>query len=188
MKKIAVTLQVTNDAEARELTEAWQEIVSGKKLSRAEALEHATEEVMERARLALKIIESAIRDNPTTGQAGRLVRFLAAIYNGYDYAFDLTELRGLDTELANACIDYLNYDRLSKREVHHHLSGGDHELQGWIRYYRVEPRLILNDEQAEAFAQLIERLDRAPNELLREAVALLLDKHRGQAKAPVSKR
>ena len=40
-----------------------------------------------------------------------LVRFLAALYNGDDYSFDLTELRGLDTKLTNACLDYLNYDR-----------------------------------------------------------------------------
>jgi hypothetical protein len=29
MKKIAVTLEVANDVQARELSEAWQEIVSG---------------------------------------------------------------------------------------------------------------------------------------------------------------
>jgi hypothetical protein len=84
-KKIAVTLEVTSDAEARDLQEAWIEIVSGEKLSRAEALEHATEAVMERARPALEIIERAIREHPTTGQAGRLVRFLAGLYNGQDY-------------------------------------------------------------------------------------------------------
>ena len=124
-KKIAVTLEVANQMQARELNEAWQEIVSGSKLERAEALEHGTEAIMERARPALEIIETAIREHPGTGQAARLVRFLAAIYNGYDFSFDLTELRVLDTELANACLDYLSYDRLGKREVHHHLSGGD---------------------------------------------------------------
>ena len=82
-KKISVALQVTNEVEARELNEAWHEIVSGKKLARTEALEHGTEAVMERAREALKVIERAIREHPTTGHAGRLVRFLAAIYNGY---------------------------------------------------------------------------------------------------------
>jgi hypothetical protein len=128
-KKMVVTLEVTNQAEARELREAWGEIVTGEKLAHTEALERNTEAVMERAREALKIIESAILEHPTTGQAGRLVRFLAAIYNGYDFSFDLTELRALDTELANACLDYLNYDRLGRREVHHHLGGGARELQ-----------------------------------------------------------
>lgn len=139
-KKISVTFEVYNDAEARELNDAWEEIVTGKKLARTEALEHGTESIMERARVALQIIETAIRKNPTTGQAGRLVRFLAGVYNGYDYPFDLTDLRALDTNLANACLDYLNYDRLGKQEVHHHLSGGEQELQGWIKRYGIQPR------------------------------------------------
>jgi len=187
-KKISVTLQVTNEVEARELNEAWQEIVSGKKLARTEALEHGTEAVMKRAREALKLIERAIRQHPTTGQAGRLVRFLAAINNGYDFSFDLTELRTLDTGLANACLDCLNYDRLSKREVHHHLAGGDQELQRWIRDYRVEPRLSLDESQGKALAKLMEQTHREPNELLREAIELLLDKHRSKAKPPASTR
>ncbi|MGD0505682.1 MAG: hypothetical protein ABSD02_23420 [Steroidobacteraceae bacterium] len=184
VNKISLTLQVANEAQARELQEAWEEIVSGKKLVRAEALDHGTEAIMERARGALQVIETVIRQNPTTGQAGRLVRFLAAIYNGYDFAFDLTELRGLDTELANACLDYLSYDRLAKREVHHHLSGGDGELQGWITDYAVEPRLTLAESHARAFAKLMEETRRSPNELLKEAIDLLLEAHRRKASAP----
>jgi hypothetical protein len=139
-KRITITLEVTNDAEARELNDAWEEIVTGKKLARTETLEHGVESIMERARVALQTIETAIRQNPTTGQAGRLVRFLAGLYNGYDYPFDLTDLRALDTNLANACLDYLNYDRLGKQEVHHHLSDGERELQHWIELYGIEPR------------------------------------------------
>ena len=139
-KKIAITLEVANDAEAQELKDAWQQIVTGRKLTHAEVLEHSREAVMERARIALQAIEAAIRQNPTTGQAERLVRFLAALYNGYDYVFDLIDLRALDTRLANACLDYLNYDRLGKQEVHHHLSGGERELQRWIERYGIEPR------------------------------------------------
>jgi hypothetical protein len=72
---------------------------------------------------ALKVIETAIHSHPTTGGARRLVKFLAAVYNGQDYPFDLTELRGLDTELANACLDYLNYDRLGARPGNGYLAG-----------------------------------------------------------------
>ncbi len=184
MKKIAVTLEVANHLQAQELNEAWAEIVSGQKLERAEAFEHGVEAVMERARPALEIIETAIREHPTTGQAGRLVRFLAAIYNGYDYSFDRTELRALDTRLANACLDYLNYDRLCKREVHHHLAGGDRELNQWIKDYRIEPALRLSEGQAEAFAKLPEQSGRDRHELLKEAVDLLLDKYRRKASEP----
>jgi hypothetical protein len=183
-KKISVTLQVTNEVEARELNEAWQEIVTGKKLSRTEAHEHGMEAVMEGARGALERIETAIREHPTTGQAGRLVRFLAGVYNGSDYPFDLTELRGVDTELANACLDYLNYDRLAKREVHHHLSGGDRVLHQWIKDYRIEPALRLDARHAEAFAKLEQQSGHNRDELLREAVDLLLDKYRRKVSEP----
>lgn len=182
-QQIELTFTVRNQAQALELDAAWRAIIHGQKMEYARALETGLEQVMERARPALEVIESAIRENPTTGQAGRLVRFLAAIYNGYDYDFDLTDLRALDTRLANACLDYLNYDRLGKQEVHKHLSGGDRELQRWIRDYRLAPRLTLDDRQTQAFAELVERADRSPNELLREAIADLLDKYSRKAAA-----
>lgn len=51
------------------------------------------------------------------GQARRLAWFLAAVYNGALFPFDLTQLRGTRYR-ARACLDYLNYDRLGRREVH----------------------------------------------------------------------
>jgi hypothetical protein len=183
-KKIAVTLEVANHVQAQELNEAWAEIVSGSKLERAEALEHGVEAVMERARPAIEIIETAIREHPTSGQAGRLVRFLAGLYNGQDYPFDLTDLRALDTRLANACLDYLCYDSLGKREVHHHLVGGDRDLSRWITALGVEPALRLDEAQAQAFARLPEQAGRDRHELLQEAVDLLLDKYRRKTYGP----
>jgi hypothetical protein len=183
-KKIAVTLEVANDAQAMELNDAWQEIVSGQKPERTAALEHGVDAVMERARPALEIIETAIREHPTTGQAGRLVRFLAGLYNGQDYPFDLTDLRALDTRLANACLDYLSYDRLGKQEVHRHLAGGDRDLNRWVVAYGIEPALRFDEAQAQAFARLPEQTGRDRHELLQEAVDLLLDKTRRNAYGP----
>ena len=97
-------------------------------------------EIVRRAMAALERIEAAIEAHPGTGQARRLVKFLAGVYNGEDYPFDLTELRALDTELANACLDYLNYDRLGKREVHKHLKNGDRDLHRWLERYDLLPR------------------------------------------------
>ena len=182
--KIAITHEVANQAQARELNEAWAEIVSGEKLARAEALEHGKEAIMERARGALEIIETAIRQNPTTGQARRLVRFLAGLYNGEDYPFDLTDLRALDTKLANACLDYLSYDRLGHAEVHKHLRDGDRELSRWITAFGIEPSLRLDEAHAQAFARLPEQTRRDRHELLQEAVDLLFDKYRRQAYGP----
>lgn len=106
---------------------------------RMDTLERDVAAIKVRALAALKLIESAINAHPTTGQAGRLVRFLAGVYNGSDYPFDLAELRALDTALANACLDYLNYDRLCLAEVHTHLAQGDQDLQRWLEQYRVQP-------------------------------------------------
>jgi hypothetical protein len=179
-----VTFTVSTEAQARELDAAWHEIALGRRLPRSEALEESTEAIMERARPALERIEDAIRNHPTTGQAGRLVRFLAGLYNGEEYPFDLTELRALDTELANACLDYLNYDRLGKREVHHHLTGGAHELHQWFRDYGIETALRIGERQAEAFAELPEKTGRDRYELLDEAVADLVGKYRRKPEGP----
>ena len=179
-----VTFTVSSEVEAKELDAAWHEIIERRRFPRTEALEQSTEAIMERARLALERIETAIRNHPTTGQAGRLVRFLAGLYNGEEYPFDLTELRALDTELANACLDYLNYDRLAKREVHHHLSGGDRELHRWFRDYGIEPALRIGERQAEAFAELPEKTGRDRYELLDEAVADLVGKYRRKPEGP----
>ena len=124
-----------------ELELAWREIVAGRR-PRMDALNHEIAAITERAMSALRAIESAIRRNPTTGQARRLVWFLAALYNGAECPFDLTELRALDTELANACLDYLNYDRLGRREVHRHLSSGERELRRWIDDYGIALRTM----------------------------------------------
>lgn len=183
-EKIEVTLQVLNQVQAQELRNAWHEIVSGERLTHAQAIDHGTEAIMERARTALQTIETAIGRNPTSGQAVRLVRFLAGVYNGSDYPFDLTDLRALDTELANACLDYLNYDRLCKREVHHHLSGGDRALHRWLEECGIEPALRLRERQAEAFAELLEKTGRDRYELLDEAVDDLIDKYRRKSSAP----
>ncbi|MCX7070052.1 MAG: hypothetical protein NTW01_03525 [Gammaproteobacteria bacterium] len=72
----------------------------------------------ERAIPALRVIVSAIRRNPGTGQVQRLTAFLGGLYNGPRFPFDMTDLRALDTELADACIDVLNYDRYSQAEIH----------------------------------------------------------------------
>lgn len=137
-QKIELTFTVSTDQQARELDAAWREIIAGKQ-PRTDVVERDQAAITARALIALEIIETAIRQNPTTGQAGRLVRFLAGVYNGYDYPFDLTDLRALDTRLANACLDYLNYDRLGKKEVHRHLSTGERELHQWIEGYGLEP-------------------------------------------------
>ena len=121
-----------------EFERAMVDIIAGER-PRMDALDRDLAAITRRGMAALKVIEAAIHSHPTTGGARRLVKFLAGIYNGQDYPFDLTELRGLDTELGNACLDYLNYDRLGIKEVQKHLSNGDADLHRWLEEYGIEP-------------------------------------------------
>ena len=174
-KRLQLEFDVADEAQAAELRAAWEEIVSGKR-ARLETAALELDEIMERARTALQKIAKAIEDHPGTGQGRRLVRFLAGVYNGGEFPFDLTDLRALDTELANACIDYLNYDRLAKAEVHTHLPEGGRQMQRFIAESGIRPQLHLSthrEHKSRLFA-LAERLDRNPNDLLGDALDDLL--------------
>jgi hypothetical protein len=170
-KKIVITFDVASDSQAAELNAAWAEIVAGQRTRLNTATEDLNE-IMERARTALQLITNAIERNPGTGQSRRLGRFLAGVYNGSDYPFDLTDLRALDTDLANACIDYLNYDRLAKAEVHTHLPGGGKQMQSLLRSAGLHPhpRFSSNDDHESRLFALAERLDRNADEFVREAI------------------
>jgi hypothetical protein len=121
-----------------EFDRAMIEIVAGER-PRMDALNRDVVAIKIRATAALQTLEKAINDHPTAGQTRRLVRFLAGLYNGQDYPFDLTELRGLDTKLSNACLDYLNYDRLGIAEVHKHLANGERDLHRWLQDFHIQP-------------------------------------------------
>jgi hypothetical protein len=121
-----------------EFDRAMVEIIAGER-PRMDALDQDLGAIKLRAVAALQVIEKAINEHPTTGGAKRLVRFLAGLYNGQDYPFDLSELRGLDTKLANACLDYLNYDRLGIAEVHKNLANGERDLHRWLEDYHIKP-------------------------------------------------
>ena len=69
-----------------------------------------------------------------TGQGHVLAQFLAALYNGYDYRFDLVQLRGLDDNLWRDCLGVIALDRWGGREVHRHVVHGDSRIQAIIRF------------------------------------------------------
>jgi len=68
--------------------------------------------------------------------------------------------------------------------VHHHLPGGDRELQRWLKDYGIEPTPRVGVRQQEAFAKLSKKSGRDRHELLEEAVDGLIDKYRWKASAP----
>jgi len=110
---------------------------------------------------ALGVILKAIQSNPGTGQAGKLVRFVAGCYNAGEYPFELDLLRALDTRLAASCLTYLAYDALGEKEIHHHIPGGGEVLHRWFEAYglkAVEPRLkdlAEGDERIDLGAKLV---------------------------------
>ncbi len=135
------TVQVTAEIPASQVDEFERlvgELIGGER-PRMDALDRDEAAITRKALEALALIERQIEAHPGTGGARRLVRFLAGLYNGQDYPFDLTDLRALDTVLANACLDYLNYDRLGRREVHRHLANGDRDLHRWLTDYDIRP-------------------------------------------------
>jgi hypothetical protein len=170
-KRIQVKFDVATDSQAAE-------IVAGQRTRPNTAAEDLNE-IMERAMAGLQKIVKAIEENPGTGQTGRLTRFLAGVYNGSDFPFDLMDLRVLDAELANACVDYLNYDRLAKAEVHTHLPDGGRQMQWFIAQHRIRPQLHLSghEEHESRLFALAERLDREADALFKEALEDLLSRY-----------
>ena len=135
--RVRVAVEIPEEA-ATEFELMMHELLRGKR-DRALLLERERAVIQAQAVAALERIVTAIRAHPRTGQVRRLVRFLAGVYCGSDYPLDLSELRGLDARLANACLDYLNYDRLGICDLDTHLGDGGRELRGWLREYGVTP-------------------------------------------------
>lgn len=113
------------------------------------AIEAAKLEATDRAVAGLETLARAIRRNPTAGQTRRLVRFLAGVYDGPSFPFDLTDLRGLDLELAQACLDVLSLDHFGIREIHKWGPVTADELHRWFTdeglYYEAQKRRIAKE-------------------------------------------
>jgi hypothetical protein len=177
-KRPRVSFHPSTEDQAEELRAAWQEILSGKR-TRLDTAAEEIDEITQRAMIGLQRIVKAVEEHPGSGQAECLVRFLAGVYNGNEFNFDLTDLRALDPEFANACVDYLNYDRLSKAEVHTHLPDGGRQMELWINQHGILPRLHLSsyEEHEQRLYALSLRLDRERDVLLKEALGDLLARY-----------
>lgn len=96
-----------------------------------DALAREAGEVVTRATGACSGLRRRSRPSRAT-HARRLVKFRAGVCNGEDYPFELGERPALETALANACLECLNYDRLGQREAGKHLKNGDREPRRWL--------------------------------------------------------
>ena len=73
-----------------------------------------------------------------TGQCRVIARFLAGLYNGQDFPFDLTDLRLLDDKLFEDCMVVLRMDaRLTRREVHQYFDRGSQKWEDFIGNWRM---------------------------------------------------
>lgn len=72
-------------------------------------------------------------------QAGIAARFLAGLYNGQAYPFDLTELRALDADLFEHCLAVLRLDNRPKVEIHQYFPDGQARFQRLIANSRGGP-------------------------------------------------
>lgn len=82
-----------------------------------------------------RLVAVAQRD---TGQSRVVGRFLLGLWNGSDFAFDLTDLRALDAELHDDCLAVLRLDQYPVNEVHQYIEDGDRIWDGLRERYTTE--------------------------------------------------
>ncbi|MCL1622605.1 hypothetical protein [Ralstonia pseudosolanacearum] len=83
------------------------------------------------------LLDVAERDS---NQSGVVARFLAGLYNGQDFPFDLTDLRRLDDDLFEHCLAVLRLDQL-RVEVQAYFPDGDARWQRLIKNWGLDKRL-----------------------------------------------
>ncbi len=59
-----------------------------------------------------------------SGQCRYIARFLAGLYNGSRFPFDLTDLRAIDDSLFEHCLAVLRLDHRPRKEVHDYFPNG----------------------------------------------------------------
>lgn len=99
-------------------------------------------DVRARAVESLSVLVTSIKRHPTSGQTGVLVGFIAGLYNGGEYPFDLTQLRSLDPELLGPCMHVLAFNCVRQEgEIHEWGVFADTELHDWIEREAVRGRV-----------------------------------------------
>jgi hypothetical protein len=99
----------------------------------------ATQDAVIAGVAALHRLLDRVKQHWHTGQARRIVNFLAGLYNGTDFPFDLTELRGVDRDIAADALAVLRLDTLGQREVHRYVENGDAIWRDLIEDYGLKP-------------------------------------------------
>ena len=73
-----------------------------------------------------------------TGPSGIIAKFLAGLYNGYRYRFDLTDFRALDDDLFEHCLAVLRLDHRPVVDVHRYFPDGGDRFKRMIADWNLE--------------------------------------------------
>jgi hypothetical protein len=75
-----------------------------------------------------------------SGQCRLIAMFLLGCYNGERFPFDLTEFRGLDSDLFDDCLAVLRMDWSPELEVHRYFPDGGAAFEGLARTWTIPDR------------------------------------------------
>lgn len=131
---VRITVDVPTEKQ-QEFHKLWLQILNGEDnaVSRSVTSEkHNRAQVASEGVAALKrLYPIALRD---TGQAKIVAKFLAGLYNGYRFPFDLTDLRMIDDSIFEDCMALLRMDaRQCEQEVHQYFDDGSSKWEKMIR-------------------------------------------------------
>lgn len=136
----------------------YRDFIAGDTPYQAQAEKEFQDKASEQARgldSLQTLYEIAQRDS---GQCHYIARFLAGLYNGYAFPFDLTDFRAIDQALFDHCMNVLRMDSRPAREVHEYFNNGGEKWQAMIA------RWGLAGEQLERARSMVEAADSADAE------------------------
>jgi hypothetical protein len=77
----------------------------------------------------------SLAEHHDSGQIRRLARFIASLYNGQAFPFDLYELRAVDVEISDDMLRCLDALRWARADLHTLVPDGDARVQAVIRHW-----------------------------------------------------
>ena len=76
----------------------------------------------------------------SSGQCRFIARFIAGLYNGTRFPFDLTDFRGLDRELFEHCLAVLRLDYQPVKEAHRYFDDGQSKWERMVKDWDIKDR------------------------------------------------
>jgi homoaconitase/3-isopropylmalate dehydratase large subunit len=143
IRPTVVKITVDVPAEKREhFHRLWEQILSDEDApinQQVNADDNTRESVMKNGKEALfRLYEVTQRG---TGQSRVVAVFLASLYNGRAFSFDLTDLRVLDEKLFEDCMVVLRMDaRHCIHEIHNYFEDGDRRWKEMISEWNLTDR------------------------------------------------